>query len=115
MPTPSKHPVIDGVKYMPDGKEICLVDTAAGKREYVRRTEEMAKRQGWQCAICKLMMRVPTFDHANGRGAGKQDDRIVDAEGKWTNAALCWKDNGLKGSTRYAWDEFGDYVPVHRF
>jgi hypothetical protein len=45
------------------------------------------------------------FDHQAGRGSGggNRDDRILDENGNWMNAALCTKCNTKKGSKRYEW------------
>ena len=40
-----------------------------------------------------------TFDHENGRTAGKRDDR-TEVDGKPINAALHWRCNTERGSTR---------------
>lgn len=113
--TPCKYPVVDGVQYGPGDHEICL-DTAAGNREYKRRTGIMAERQLNLCAICRLWMERPTFDHALGRGANKRDDRIwkegATPEDRLMNAALCLGCQGIKGSRMYEW-KFGVYVPIN--
>ena len=90
--------VVNGVWIKPDGKEICD-QTTAGRREYVRRTAAMQERQNNLCAHCGKPMYVPCFDHENGRGAGKHDDRI-EVEGIWQNAALHWTCNSERGSKR---------------
>lgn len=92
-------------------REICT-DTAAGRREYFRRTREMAERQDHLCAICEEFMVDPTYDHQRGRGlnGGFRDDRIV-IRGRWHNAAVHFLCNGRKGSRKYRWFK-GKYVPV---
>ena len=99
----------DGVYRFPDGREICDIKGKTGSDEYQRRKGAMFERQGRRCAlqitnICKQRGgRWPkdevTYDHANGRGGGKQDDRI-EVDGKPQNAAVCWWCNGAKGSRR---------------
>lgn len=101
-----------GVQVFRDGREICT-DTAAGKREYFRRTRKMSERQNERCAICGLFMVDPTFDHENGRGfnGGARNDAMVDKDGNWINAAVHWMCNGKKGSKRYHWVG-RKYLPV---
>lgn len=112
--TPSKYPVVDGVMTMPDGKEICHMDTSAGRREYKERTRAMCIRQGFRDAITGENMETwqATFDHEAGRTVGKQDDRI-EIDGEWHNAALLYATNTRKGSKRYSWVN-GSYVPSKR-
>lgn len=88
----------NGVWIKEDGKEVCL-RTREGRREYDLRLEAMDERQGHRCAMCGKFMFLPTFDHENGRGAGKQDDRI-EVDGRWQNAALHLHCNQQKGSKR---------------
>lgn len=97
-------PAPEAVHTYPEGRE-CCTDTAAGKREYYRRTREMAARQDEICAICLQFMVVPTFEHQDGRGfnGSHRDDRI-EIDGAWHNAALCFTCQG-KGSKRYQWIE----------
>ena len=94
------------------GREILNLETAQGLRIYKSRTLIMAELQNFLCAMCGLWMAVPTFDHADNRCAGHQDDRILDmATGRRINAALCVPCQGLKGSKRYAWVN-GKYTEV---
>lgn len=84
------------------GREVCT-KTAAGLREYCRRTEAMWERQRGLCSICGLPMRIEeaTFEHDDGRGhgGGHRDDRIeVDGEPK--NSAAHGICNVRKGSVR---------------
>jgi hypothetical protein len=69
----------EAVKVYPDGREVCS-DTAAGKREYKSRTEEMRLRQHELCPICTyyLAKEDATFEHEIPRGfnGGFRDDRI---------------------------------------
>jgi hypothetical protein len=80
--------------------------TEAGRKEYRRRTIEMAERQNWLCAhpeCGKLMTTYDlTFDHTDGRGMGgaRRDDRIVDENGKPMNSAMHLECNLRKGSKR---------------
>ena len=74
----------------------------------------MEVRQGFQCALCtRIAGSVMTFDHQAGRGhgGGHRDDRIVDEQGNWINAALCMSCNGKKASKRYHWKN-GQYLPI---
>lgn len=89
-----------GVWYKEDGAEVCILDTHRGRTEYRARTWAMAERQRGLCADCgKPMGDDVTFDHANGRGAGKRDDRI-EVDGRWQNAALHLRCNSSRGSRR---------------
>lgn len=91
---------------LPDGREVCNLQTAEGGRIYKRRTYEMEVRQGFRCAICERTAGSSMeFDHQDGRGmnGSNRDDRIVDENGKWLNAALCHDCNTIKGSKRYYW------------
>lgn len=110
--TPSKYPVVNGVMTYPDGREVCQMNTAAGKREYKERTRKMCIRQGFLDAITGQHMHTweATFDHQAGRTVGKRDDRII-VDGEWHNAALGLQSNMQKGSRRYHWQD-GKYVPV---
>lgn len=93
------------------GREVCS-PTAAGRKEYKRRTEDLERRQKHRCAICLLVFMRMQLDHQDGRGhgGGHRDDRIV-INGEWHNAALCDFCNKNKASRRYRWKN-GKYVPV---
>lgn len=92
------------VKVMPDGKERCL-DNDAGRREYALRRNAMAERQNWICGCgCgNRMVSYPgsvfsvTFEHVDGRGAGRRDDRI-EIDGTPYNKAFSWSCNIRAGS-----------------
>lgn len=97
-------------KYGP--REVFDLKTKEGLRMYRSNLYEMEVRQGFQCAICqRIAGSMMQFDHQDGRGSngGHRDDRIVDEEGDWINAALCANCNSLKGSKRYHWLN-GKYV-----
>ena len=111
-----KKKVREPMKVFPDGREILDLKTKAGSDEYQRRKLAMWERQGRRCAlqitdICKQRQGRwskddITYDHENGRGAGKQDDRIlVMRDGKlvWQNSAVCWFCNSAKGSRRMSY------------
>jgi hypothetical protein len=98
-------------------KEICT-KTDAGREEYWDRTIQMAFRQNWICGCgCGENLYFTehpfretniTFDHQNGRGAGKRDDRIevvIDGKRVWQNAALRYGCNVRKGSRRIPYAE----------
>jgi hypothetical protein len=89
------------VRCLDDGREICNRKTSAGKTEYLRRTYEMAIRQGWLCGMCGELMTLDdvSFDHQDLRSGGRQDDRI-EVNGVWQNAALHIWCNTQKGSRR---------------
>ena len=102
----------EAVKIYPDGRRVCNLKSAEGKRAYEWNTDLMAQRQFWKCAICHHRYDgLLTFDHEAGRGLGgsHRDDRII-VDGRWQNAALCPPCNILKGSKRYHWQD-GKYVP----
>lgn len=90
-----------GVIVHPDGREVCDTRTARGRAEYQRRRRAMFVRQGGICSWCNLPMRLSscTFDHSNGRGSNKQDDRI-EIGGKPYNSAMHMMCNYDKGSKR---------------
>jgi len=106
----------NGVWTYPDGRQ-CCDKTAAGVREYKRRTEVARVRQDCRCAICNRFMAQggATLDHEEPRGFGgaNRDDRMEHDDGTWRNAALCMICNGEKGSRRYHWVN-GAYVPNGR-
>jgi hypothetical protein len=103
----------EAVKVFPNGREICNIKCKTGLDEYLRRKRIMWERQNKKCGLqiapqCKerqgrLLIDECTFDHDNGRGGGKQDDRIEKPNpetGKMepVNHAVCWWCNSLKGS-----------------
>jgi hypothetical protein len=98
----------EAVRVMPDGKERCNMATMAGKREYLNRINLMVERQNGRCCLegyipqCpgRLTSKGATFEHENGRGAGKQDDRLELPDGTWINGAAHWICNSIKGSKR---------------
>jgi len=61
-----------------DGREICNRRSLEGLNVYADRVFAMLKRQKNLCCNCKMRLdwTEATFEHENGRGAGKQDDRI---------------------------------------
>lgn len=68
----------NGVRYCPDGREVCQ-DTAEGKREYARRRAHASLLQSHLCGICEEYMPEDdrTMDHKQPRGMGgaRRDDR----------------------------------------
>lgn len=87
----------NGVRYYPDGREVCQ-ETAAGKREYEdRRTISWTKQKGL-CALCGEWLHPieATTDHIKPRGMGgaRRDDRQENIQAVH---ALC---NSAKGSKR---------------
>jgi hypothetical protein len=105
--------VLDG------GREVCTKSNA-GRVAYYRRTYDMEVRQNEICPLCKRMFYtecgIPTFDHQDGRTAGRKDERLLMEDGvTWRNAALCGECNCKKGSVRYAWTASNqEYKPVKK-
>lgn len=108
--TPS-HPR-EAFKTFPDGREVCYTvgsvkQSLKGRKEYRRRIEQMLARQRGICCLhghapmCLglLALEEATFEHENGRGGGKRDDRI-EVEGRWINGAAHYSCNNWKGSRR---------------
>ena len=85
------------------GREVCNFKSAMGRREYFRRTAEMALRQKGKCSICGRPMKIDdcTYEHEDGRGhgGGHRDDRI-EVDGKPYNSAAHYFCNLKKGSIR---------------
>jgi hypothetical protein len=98
----------EAVKVFADGREVCNLETAAGKREYGQRLEQMIMRQHGYCCLCGEWLRPmdATFDHEDGRGMGgaRRDDRIVLPNGTWINGAAHEWCNNEKGSRRIAYN-----------
>ena len=99
------------VKVFPDGREVCETrldhpEGAEGRAEYKRRKKAMWERQKGICCLygflpeCpgKLEIKLATFEHEDGRGGGKRDDRISLPDGTWINGVSHLMCNSLKGS-----------------
>lgn len=95
------RPKPEAVKVLAGGREVCS-KTVEGWAEYVRRRNTMRRRQKDCCAICGFRMShvEAEFDHENGRGGGKRDDKIWTPEGLPLNAAVHRWCNSLRGSKR---------------
>ncbi len=95
--------IVNGaVRRYPDGREVCL-DNTAGRAEYIKRTKLMYQRQAGLCSRCGKQIVIPTFDHStNSRGMGgaRRDDRIYDEFGVPVNSCSCMICNGKAGSKR---------------
>jgi hypothetical protein len=90
-----------------DGKEVCNLKTSAGWAEYKWRIVLMWVRQDGICCNCWLELKLSeaTFEHEDGRGAGRRDDRIAifDEEGRFVrhlNGASHEWCNHKRGSRR---------------
>jgi hypothetical protein len=86
----------------PDGREVLNLTTKEGREEYRWRTWVMFNRQGGRCCNCPYQIsdsEQSTFEHENGRGAGKRDDRI-EIDGVRINGASHEICNNRRGSTR---------------
>lgn len=92
-PKPIRKP---GVRVMKDGREICA-KTTLGMLIYNQRIDDMWQRDRATCWLCGrwLSRTEATFDHRDGRGGGKRDDRIVN------NGVAHYFGNMAKGSIRY--------------
>jgi hypothetical protein len=113
----------NGVIHLPDSREICDLNCAAGRRSYAERKEKMLERQGRKCCLglsgCTGMVRLSKYDmqfeHEDGKGfnGGHRDDRIlvpVEQPGgtiklKWQNGVSCPWCNSRKGSKRIAYNQ----------
>lgn len=105
-PKPGKKAVAP-IKVFRGDREVCNRHTKAGRDEYDRRKRVMFERQRGICSLmltsqCKLKQgRMPfrecTFEHTQGRGGGKRDDRI-EIDGKPYNSVACPWCNCEKGS-----------------
>ena len=106
------------VKVFLDGREVCETrwdkpGGAEGRAEYKRRKKAMWERQKGICCLygflpqCpgKLMLKDCTFEHEDGRGGGKRDDRIVLPDGTWINGVSHLLCNSLKGSRHIPFNE----------
>ena len=117
-PKEAPKPLREAFKKLPDGREICftvgrVTQSARGRKEYKRRTLAMLERQGGRCCLegyapmCLglLLAKDATFEHENGRGGGKRDDRISLPGGKWINGAAHTVCNQWKGSRRIPYND----------
>lgn len=93
------------IRVMSDGREVCNLATAEGKRVYRTRVKTMLYRQHGLCCNCRkpLLLEEATFEHENGRCSGRRDDRI-EANGQRINGAshmLCNHERGSKRTPIY--------------
>ena len=94
------------IKIVRDGREVLDTTTVKGAEEYKRRKWDMRDRQKGRCCLEGFIPECPgllrrsdcTFEHEDGRGGGKRDDRIVLPDGTWLNGASHSQCNYLKGS-----------------
>jgi len=91
------------VRVYQDGREVCNLQTKAGRSEYAFRIWQMLLRQTHRCCLCGKWLRSEeaTFEHQDGRGmgGGHRDDRI-EVDGKPINGAAHFWCNSAKGSRR---------------
>ena len=91
------------VRVYRDGREVCNLQTKAGRSEYRFRIEQMLLRKKHLCCLCHKPLRLEeaTFEHQDGRGmgGGHRDDRI-EVDGKPINGAAHGWCNSAKGSRR---------------
>lgn len=110
----------DGVFRFPDGREVCDLNSAKGRAEYMRRKRLMWERQAGICCLAgeapmcpvKLNWGDAMFEHEGGRGGGKRDDRIEVIEERngltikrIQNGVAHAKCNSWKGSRRISYNE----------
>lgn len=103
----------EAFKVMPDGREICDLNTSAGRAEYKCKVERMRLRQYGICCLeghapmCPggLRKEDATFEHENGRGGGKRDDREILPDGTWINGAAHAVCNAWKASRYIAYND----------
>jgi hypothetical protein len=106
------------VKVFPGGREVCVTrldrpEGAEGRAEYKRRKEAMWERQKGICCLygflseCpgKLLLKQATFEHEDGRGGGKREDRISLPDGTWINGVSHLACNSAKGSKHIPFNE----------
>lgn len=112
-PKPKDTPcIVEAIHVYPDGREVCWKGSPEGRAEYRKRTLEMRTRQGGRCCLefyapmCpgRLSEAETTFEHEDGRGGGKRDDRIVLPDGTWINGAAHALCNGWKSSRFIAYN-----------
>lgn len=99
----------EAIRVMRDGREICNMNCAEGRRIYADRVRQMWERQGRKCGLqispqCKakkgyLHIKEAQFDHEIPRGGGRRDDRIQ-INGKNVSHAVCGFCNCLRGSRK---------------
>jgi hypothetical protein len=107
-PKDQQRPTAIAVQVRPDGREVCDLNTSAGRAEYRRRVRHMADLQGNICClfghspVCHprglLTGYTVTFEHERGRGGGKRDDRTSLPDGTRVNGAAHMLCNNWKGS-----------------
>lgn len=107
-PKDVKRQPVDAVAVRPDGREVCDLNTSAGRLAYKRKVRDMADRQGGICClfghspVCHprglLLGCTVTFEHERGRGGGKRDDRTALPDGSWVNGAAHLICNNWKSS-----------------
>jgi hypothetical protein len=107
------------VRVFSDGREICNKLTVTGRREYRWRVEAMRLRQKGRCCLEGYIPECPgallaseaTFEHENGRGGGRQDDRI-EVNGRWQNGAAHALCNHIKGSRKWKYNHTHNWEDV---
>lgn len=92
--------VYGGIRKYSNGREVCQ-DTKLGRFVYRNRVLAMLLRQHFRCCNCgnPLHEDEATFEHENGRTAGKRDDRI-EIDGQRINGASHGFCNVERGSKR---------------
>lgn len=129
-PKDQKHSPPPAVIVHRGGREVCDLNTTAGRAVYDQRMWDMRDRQGCICCLFGHIPECPgnldrndtTFDHEvpRGHGGGERDDRIEVAEKqkdgtvkiRWQNGAAHSLCNFRKGSRRipYNAQHNGDIV-----
>jgi hypothetical protein len=118
-PKDTKRQPVDAVAVRPDGREVCDLNTSAGRLAYKRKVRDMADRQSGICClfghspVCHprglLLGYTVTFEHEQGRGGGKRDDRIEKPDPE--NPGKVIRINGAAHMTCNSWkgSRFIDY------
>jgi hypothetical protein len=97
-------------------REVCLAN-AAGRAEYKLRKMRMWQRQSGLCSLCHRPVSLVQceFEHAEGRTAGRRDDRIVDENGQPINSVVHPACNRKKGSKHFQPDIPRGFDPAPEF
>ena len=101
------------IKIHRDGREVLNTKTERGGKEYAARKWKMYARQEGTCCLygfnpdCPGRMRKcdASFEHEDGRSAGRHDDRIELPNGDWINGCSHILCNSWKGSRKIPYND----------